>query len=383
MIDRVKIKIESNSPNRIINKLLNQNIKLYDVDITKDKLLLIVDKEDLIKLKKIKTISYQIINDYGISKGKRYIKKYAPLLLFLGFGVLLNILLSNVILEVEVNSPNKSLAQEVKNEMASYGIKKFHWKKERKEIEIIKKDYLAKSKEKIEWIEIEGKGTKYIITVEENKQKEEEKTCNPRNIIAKKNAIITKIESDSGEIIKKKQDYVEKGEVIISGFIHNKEKIVSKKCASGKVYGEVWYKAIVEIPQIIETQKKQNKFHWMLYGKIGKWKFFFPNRKQVVLEKKYNIIKNNKSAIELILLKTEEIRKEKKKYDQNTAIEKAYQEVIKQLETKNSRKPNIFQKKVLKKTIKNSKIIVEVLMAVEEEITAYQDITNIEIKEEE
>ena len=39
-------------------------------------------------------------------------------------------------------------------------------------------------------------------------------------------------------------------------------------------------------------------------------------------------------------------------------------------------KPKIIRKKVLKKSIKNSKIIVEVFFAVEEDITSYQDIIN-------
>ena len=43
-------------------------------------------------------------------------------------------------------------------------------------------------------------------------------------------------------------DYVLKDDVIISGVIHNKEDIVSNKCAVGKVFGEVWYKIDVELP---------------------------------------------------------------------------------------------------------------------------------------
>ena len=60
--------------------------------------------------------------------------------------------------------------------------------------------------------------------------------------------MILDIDAYSGEVVKKRLDYVSKGDVIISGLIHNKEKIVKKKCALGKVYGEVWYNVEVELP---------------------------------------------------------------------------------------------------------------------------------------
>ena len=48
---------------------------------------------------------------------------------------------------------------------------------------------------------------------------------------------------------KKKNDYVNKGDVLISGLIHNKETIVSKKCAQGIIFGEVWYKVKIALPK--------------------------------------------------------------------------------------------------------------------------------------
>ena len=57
------------------------------------------------------------------------------------------------------------------------------------------------------------------------------------------------------------------------------------------------------------------------------------------------------------------------------AIEIATKKVNKQLSN-----PNVISKKVLKKQVKNSKIIVDVFISVEEDITTYQDISSIDIE---
>ena len=67
--------------------------------------------------------------------------------------------------------------------------------------------------------------------------------------------MITSISSSSGEVVKKKYDYVKKGDVLISGFIYNKDKIMAKRCSIGKVLGEVWYKVNVFLPEVYYEEK--------------------------------------------------------------------------------------------------------------------------------
>ncbi len=55
-----------------------------------------------------------------------------------------------------------------------------------------------------------------------NNPKEENLT--PRSIVAKKKGRITRIEADYGEVTAKKNDVVEKGDIIISGLIKIKMK---------------------------------------------------------------------------------------------------------------------------------------------------------------
>ena len=66
---------------------------------------------------------------------------------------------------------------------------------------------------------------KYIIRCEERKIKKINKESGYRNIVAKKDAYITKIISTKGVNLVRSGEYVKKGDVLISGEIKLYEKI--------------------------------------------------------------------------------------------------------------------------------------------------------------
>ena len=122
-----------------------------------------------------------------------------------------------------------------------------------------KKKILEDNKDKIEWIEITETGTSYIIRVEERKIKEDNDDNVSYDIVSSKNAIIYSIEATSGEKVKKTNDYVTKGDVIISGSITKPDgnKIIGT--AKGEVYGEVWYVVEVDYPFIYKEETQTGK----------------------------------------------------------------------------------------------------------------------------
>jgi hypothetical protein len=69
-------------------------------------------------------------------------------------------------------------------------------------------------------------------------------------------AVIKKIVAESGVKVKEVNEYVKKGDTIISGSIYLNEEIKEVTKALGEIYGEVWYKISVEYP-IINVDKKE------------------------------------------------------------------------------------------------------------------------------
>ncbi|MBQ9019279.1 MAG: sporulation protein YqfD [Bacilli bacterium] len=382
MINRVKITITGKNPDYFLKELIKKNINIYDLNKNYKSITIIVDYSDYLKILELKTTyKIKLIKNYGISRIKEIIKRYLYFFIFSIIGIILSIILSNMIFKIEVIHPKKEIINLVEKDLKEFGLKKYHFKINYKTKEKIKRKILEKEKDKIEWLEIENIGTKYIIKVEERKIKKENKKCIERNIIAKKDSIILEIKSSKGEIIKKKLDYVNKGDVIISGFIYNKENIISKKCAVGTVYGEVWYKVKLNIPKIYKEEEKINKKRYGISMKILD-KYIDINSKYKYYKKtNINILKSRIIPIELNFSKYQKLNKIKKIYTIDNINDISLSTAEKEINKKLKEEEKILSKKVLKKNIKNSKIEVEVFLKVKEDITDYQDISNINIEE--
>ena len=380
MINKYKLLVNGKN---VLDKIIADNIYLYDIDNYKDRVIIIVDEVGYKKIKKLKRkYKYKVLNRYGIIKLKYLINKYSIFIYAIIVGVFINIILSNILLDIDVIHSNKRIRNIIKNDLGKYGIKKYSFKKSYNNKEKIIKKILDRETNNIEWLEIEEVGTKYIVRVEQRKKKYKEKKCQLQNIIAKKNAMILDIDAYSGEVVKKRLDYVSKGDIIISGLIHNKERIVSKKCAIGKVYGEVWYNVEVFIPINYYDKKITNKSSNLLEITFLNKNYPLFNRYKYYKVKRKKILRSKLLPISINISKYLEINKIKRKYNllniDNIAINHATIKLKKRLDSKDK----IITEKVLKKYRKNSKIVVDIFFKVKENITDTYNIENINIEEE-
>ena len=243
------IKITGKDVKRFIRNLYKMHINFYNIKYLNKSVIIQVNHNDYLKIKDIKTIyKIEIVKYYGLARLKCFLHKYKLFLLILSIGFILFLGLTNIIFEVDINTNNNEIKEIISDELKKYGISKYKpvvsFEKKEKIKEMILKDY----KDKIEWLEIKRIGTKYEVELEERKQNDTEVDYTPRDIVAKKNGIITKITSTSGEIIGKIDQYVKKGDVLISGSIHKKDDVVASVRAEGKVYAETWYTVTIDLP---------------------------------------------------------------------------------------------------------------------------------------
>ena len=382
MINRVEIIIIGKNPDYLLKEIIKRNINIYNLDKTSKDIRLIIDYKDYLIIKKMKTTyKIKIINRYGLSKIKYITKTYKITILSILIGIIISIILSKLILEIKVESPNKNIIKIINKDLKETNIKKYRFKVSYKEKERIKEYLLNKEKDKLEWLEIIEKGNTYIIKVEERKLNKKEEKCEFRHIVSKKNAIITKINSSSGEIIKKINDYVEKNEIIISGFIHNKDTIVSKRCSIGNVYGETWYKMYLSIPKEIKEVKLTNNTKYRLDINILNKDYIINNKYKTFIKNEYNIIDSKIIPLKIGVSKLTETKENISNYNINNIDKYALKISEKEMKKRLNKDSKILTKKILKKKEKNSKIIIEVFLGVEEDITDYIDITDINIDE--
>jgi len=271
-----------------------------------------------------------------------------------------------MIFKIEVVHNDDEIRKLIMEELNKNNIKKFKLIKSYDYIEKVKQSILNNNKDKIEWIEIERIGTKYSIKVEKrilNDIKQEETT---KHIVAKKNGIIKKIVAENGEIIRKINDYVKEGEIIISGSIYKNDEIVNNIAANGKVYAEVWYEAKIELPinyqEKIITDKENKIINVNILNKdINLFKK--ENFKNKTSNKK-NIFNDFFKLISINYINEKEIKITDKPIDE-IALEIASKKIIEKL----TNDEYIISQKKLKTSVNNSTIIVDVFFKVYENIS--------------
>ena len=380
MLNYFWISIQDKNPKRILTTLIKQNINIEEIKYEKDRLILKVSYEDYKKIKNIRT-SYkiEIIKTVGKKRIKDLYQKYKVSIFIFVISIFFIIFLSKQILFINIETDNRKLKEIIKEELNKNDITLFTFQKNYKNLKEISTKIKQNNLNMIEWIELEQKGTILNIKVIERVDKKEKEDNTPKDIVASKNGYIRRIYSRRGQLMKNIEDYVKKGEVIISGNIIRNEKVVGQVKAEGKVYAEVWY--IVKVNKNIEYIKTIEKD----YGKeslqliINKYKLniiSFP--KKVSINKNKTIFKNKTFA--LVLNKEKKYNLEKKKY-KNNELQKLLETKAKNGLKKTLEKDEyIMSQKTLKKSTINGKMYIEVFFKVYEDIALEKDIQ--EIKDE-
>lgn len=252
----VKIKVEGKNINNYLKRLIKRKINIIRlIPISYKEVHIILNYNDYKKLTKYKSIyNISIIDTYGKLKLKRNLKDNYILIFFILIGLSIIILLSNIIFSIDIIHQDKDIQNLLKDELTNHGIKKYTFKKSYKTLESIEDKILESNKDKLEWIEIIESGTKYIVRIEERKVNTTDEVYRYQSITATKSAIITEIKAQSGEKVKNINDYVKKGDTIISGYITLPNNTTSITMAKGEVYGEVWYKISLEYPYIYQEE---------------------------------------------------------------------------------------------------------------------------------
>lgn len=372
------VKITGKDVKRFLHNLHKMHIEFLNITFFKNSVIIKVSKEDYKKILSIKTIyEIEVVKVYGLAYIEYFIKRYFIFFIILLLGALLFFGLTHIVFEVEVVHNDKDLRNLILEELKQEGIYKHGFTVTYQKKEKIKANILKKYKDKIEWLEIEKQGTKYTVKVEERKKNSEITNTTCQNIVAKKNGIIKKITSSTGEVVAKKDQYVKEGDILISGTIHNKEIEVAKVKAEGLVYAETWYTVNIELPyhyhEEIKTENKQRtlRIQW------------FQNNTHLFAFKKYKnyndqdifTLKSPLLPISLALTDMEEVNIIDKVYTKENAVIAAKELAQQRLKNKLGEDIEILYEKNLKISEENSKIIVVMFYKVYENITDYEEIS--------
>ena len=380
-MSRYILKITGKRLDTFIMLLVRFNINFRKITEGIDYIIIEVVEEDYEKLKKIKTTyNVEILRTKGLIYFLNFFKVRKLFLISILFSFLFLVLLTNMIFDIKVIENDENLREIILDDLENFGISKYKFKVNYKEKEKIEKKILNKEKDLLEWIEIEEKGVSYEVKLIKRVKDKVKKQSEPRNVVAAKKGMITRIIADSGEVVTKKNAYVNKGDVLISGLIKNNENIVSKVRASGKVYAEVWYKVSLNLPLSYREEKKTG--HEKRVLEIN----FLGNDIELTSLTQYNISKNKKNIIwkhSLLPLSLSYTKKEEVELIDIDFKEKnldvVYSLALEKLKNKLGSDIKVIDQKVLKKERNADKINIEIFYKIEEDITSYSSLKDFNI----
>ena len=381
----VKIKVSGRNVYRFIDRLIKDKVYIYDLKIINIKNVIIkISYDDYLILKDKKSIyDIDLLDVYGKLKIKKYFKEHYVFIIFLIIGYVVLMFLSNFIFDVEVIHANFEIRELVYRELRKNGIEKYIFRKSYQELENIEKNILDNNKTKIEWIEINRSGTKYIVRVEERKIDKGKEKFEYQDIVSSKSGIITKVLAESGEIIKNTNDYIKDGEVVISGNITLPDGSSVLSRASGKVYAEVWYLVDVSYPYIYREE--------ILTGRAKEvFLIKFLNKRISLFDfSKFNTFKKSDRILFGDIFKFFSFIKEKQYemiiidefYTKEEVVVKAVERAVTRVNDTLREDEQIIKYRILSTYYDESKVNLKIFFSVNEEVSEVRKIDNNEVED--
>ena len=374
----ILVSIKKHTYTELIKILLKKQIYYKDLTLKNDEITLKTSKEDYKILKKeLKTVS--IIKYLGINGFLSFLKKHYILITSFIITYIILLILSNIIFNIEIISNNNELKRIINLYLEENDIKKYKFMKSNKELNKVKEKILEENKNTLEWIEIERKGTTYVINLTERIINDTNNDETKTDIVAKKDAMIMYLITKNGTKLKEVNEIVKKGEIIITGNIIKNEEVVDTVHAQGEVYGEVWYTVTTTVPykhvEYESTGEKINHIYIDLFGKkitlMGKYDTKLSmNEVSTLVDKPYLFFKIMKEEKKLYKYVTHELT-------ETEAYEEAIKRSDKSINDKLGKDEYIIDKKVLKKNVYSSKIELEIFYKVYENIGEQKELTPI------
>ncbi len=376
----VSIVVEGFFIERFLNICRNKKIFLQDLHR---------ENNTYIKAKILKSDFKEIASIAKKTKCKVKIEKKSGVPFFIGkyrkrkvFAVAVLVIaififiMTKFIWNIEVLGNEKISSDEIISLVGEYGIE-IGKLKSKIDTEKISNSIRLK-REDLSWIGITVKGTNAIITVEEITEKPEiiDKN-NICNIVASKDAIISKLVVQSGTARVKEGDEVKEGDVLVEGIMEGEHTGARYVNAEADVFGKNCYEKEKkeefvqnETTKTGNEEKKNeiciNKFKINFNKGVSK----FENYDTIVSSRKVKLFSNFYLPIEIKKITNIELANEQKKYSEEELKAKIEKELDEELEKEYeiSKYEDKYKKRDVVVNPKEDGLIVKVTYEVQEEI---------------
>src|SRR5699024_3890896 len=308
----------------------------------------------------------------------QYIKQRKTLFIALFICTVLLFLLMNTAWKIQINGVSTHLEDKINTQLADKGLYQGAWVRQLPPLEKLQEELLHELPELL-YVGIRKQGVFYHIEAIEKKIETPLQSSDAKQLVAKKSGIIEKMFISSGQSLVERNDFVKKGDILVSNEIEVEESDEKKKKKTvpvrGNVYANTWYdvevNASLESTQQKLTGEQTKSYRLQVKNKsFPIWGFGQPKFKQ-------NMIYEDSKALQLWKWRlpveiVEETRYEYKgasnQYEKEEAKEKALNHAEKVLRTKIGQDMEILEYYVLHEREESGKVKMNIYFSVLEDI---------------
>jgi similar to stage IV sporulation protein len=379
----VRIEIIGQDSSSFINTCLQSGIQIWDIKpLADDRVQVSISVPDVQRAKTIlkqNKLKIRIKEKKGTPFLLKKMWKRNGFILGMASFIFILFLLSNMIWNINVIGANPKTEYELRKAALEIGVKKGKFIFLLPNVREVQRQ-LTEKMGNVTWIGVTQHGTSYRFEVVEKEIPKAKPITGPRHLVATKQAVIHSLFVEKGQPVVTVNDYVQKGSLLVSGFI-GKEKKPELVSARGEIFGEVWYESKVEIPLNTSFQtytgKFENRHYVSLFGlDIPIYGFSdgeFQDKTETLNESPLYLAKW-KMPVSYIKKEIRETDGVKRSYTKAEAIEVGKKMAKKELLKKLPEDAKIKGEKVWQQKVSNGKVKLTMLYQVIENIASEQPI---------
>ncbi|GAE26975.1 stage IV sporulation protein [Halalkalibacter wakoensis JCM 9140] len=383
----VRVRIDGDYPETFLNRCIKEGISIWQIKKIGDKrIVCYMDVNDAKRIRPLLRMTHckvTFIQRNGLPFLVKRILARSGFVGGLAAFLVIMFILSNMVWGVEIKGASPQVEHELRQVVTEMGIKRGAFQFSLPSVELIQRD-VTELVQGATWVGVRQKGTTFEFEVVEQQLPEEAERYSPRHLVSTKKAIIRKIFVEHGQALVKPNDFVEKGDRLVSGYIGKDEAEDEEKelvPAQAVVLGEIWYKSQVEVPLdtlfTTLTGEAKSKHYVSIYGfDLPIWGFGNIHFEQTTESLHERPFKFFKWSLPISYKRNDflETQQYERTYTKEEAVkagrERGRQDLMKHL----PKDAEIIGEKVLHEAVENGKVNLRIHYQVIEDITSEQPI---------
>ncbi|MFD1363018.1 sporulation protein YqfD [Lentibacillus salinarum] len=393
----VTVQVKGSHPELFFQKCSEQDITVWNIKKKSERVCSgNVKLQDIRHLKQIKDRTHYKLafkDRHGFPFLLRKFTRKKEVLIGLLLSILLVFCLSNIIWEIRITGVPKEIEEKINEQLTDYGIHQGTWTFTLDSPSDIQQNLINDIPELL-WVGVQQQGTSFLLEGVEKTVVEEEEVEGPRNLVATKKGVIEYMYVAKGLPQVQVNDYVEPGDVLVSGNIQFSEEDKDDEedeedenesnelvAAEGEVTAKTWYETEVTVPLKTNyeelTGNTEARYHVKIGGvELPVWGFGDPEYPAIHRErqeKDFYLFKWKLpfSLVETTLSEKNYIETERSKEE---AADIGIRQARKELQLKLGPEAEIISENILQETVDNGKVKLILYMSVEEDIVKHEAI---------